>query len=256
VWQVKTKLAFQLNRVYIYLSQKTTILQQNLHYLASNLQRVSVGLVSRKRKQLPPLIFPKHLGLLCYTPLPPGFSKAIAEVIAGSFQNFFYSIHHFEVDIPNYFFKNDVRQRNRDSKDYLLHGTKKFFTLGQKIGQLSRTNIMITFTDWPLFSSHYKNAEFLFGEANRALGVCIVSFAPLREDFYGREANNPLFLDRVLKVTMHELGHQILRCFNHCSDSNCILSFAKDIGAVDNRMLGFCPTCQDKIEKLRAAFNL
>ncbi|OLS14906.1 MAG: archaemetzincin-like protein [Promethearchaeota archaeon CR_4] len=261
MWQVKTKLEFQLNRVYIYLYRKTTTLQKKVHTFASNLQRVSgsvkKGLTSRKRQPLAPLIFPKHLGILCYNSLPPGFSKTITEEIARNIHSFFYSMRDLEVwDLPPHFFEKDVRQRKRASKDYLLHSTKKFFSLSHKIGQLSRTNIIIAFTDWPIYSSHHKNAEFLFGEANRELGVSIVSLAPLREDFYGRESDDQLFLERVLKVTMHELGHQILRNFNHCCDPTCVLSFAKDIEAVDCRRMSFCVTCQDKIEKLRVAFNL
>jgi len=137
-----------------------------------------------------------------------------------------------------------------------LHGTEKFYSLGKRVGQAVKADIVLAFTEEPLYSSKFKKAEFLFGEANRPLETCIVSLAPIREEFYGRTRDDSLLLQRLLKETLHELGHQLLRTMNHCENPTCAMAYAPDVAAVDKKQVNFCPACREKLTQLHATFNL
>jgi archaemetzincin len=87
--------------------------------------------------------------------------------------------------------------------------------------------------------------NFVFGEADVAHGVCIISLVRLRQEFYGLPKNENLFLERALKEAVHELGHTYR--LGHCGDTRCIMHFSNSLSDTDIKGPDFCPRCNLKL---------
>jgi archaemetzincin len=82
---------------------------------------------------------------------------------------------------------------------------------------------------------------FVFGEAQLRGPAAIVSAHRLHEEYYGLPADEGVLVQRLVKETLHELGHtQGLR---HCTDWRCVMSSAHTVERVDIRQAGFCAAC-------------
>ncbi len=87
--------------------------------------------------------------------------------------------------------------------------------------------------------------NFVFGEADVAHGVCIISLVRLRQEFYGLPKNENLFLERALKEAVHEIGHTYR--LGHCGDTRCIMHFSNALQNTDIKGPDFCPRCKLKL---------
>ncbi len=87
--------------------------------------------------------------------------------------------------------------------------------------------------------------NFIFGEADVAHGVCIISLVRLRQEFYGLPKKENLFLKRALKEAVHELGHTYR--LGHCGDTRCIMHFSNSLQDTDIKGPDFCPRCKLKL---------
>jgi len=87
--------------------------------------------------------------------------------------------------------------------------------------------------------------NFVFGEADVAHGVCVISLVRLRQEFYGLPKNENLFLERALKEAVHELAHTYR--LGHCGDTGCIMHFSNSLQDTDIKGPGFCPRCKLKL---------
>ncbi len=87
--------------------------------------------------------------------------------------------------------------------------------------------------------------NFVFGEADVVHGVCIISLVRLRQEFYGLPKKEKLFLERVLKEAVHELGHTYR--LGHCGDTRCIMHFSNSLQDTDIKGPDFCPRCKLKL---------
>lgn len=82
---------------------------------------------------------------------------------------------------------------------------------------------------------------FVFGEAQLDGRAALIScFRP------GGGASDvrppqPLFLERLSKLCIHELGHT----FNlpHCRQNGCLMGFSANLEKLDQKKLGFCKYC-------------
>lgn len=80
--------------------------------------------------------------------------------------------------------------------------------------------------------------NFIFGEADRESGAALVSLARLGSG----EAGERLIGERLLKESIHELGH--LLGLEHCPRQRCIMHYSNSIEDTDLKGPGFCPACQ------------
>ena len=87
--------------------------------------------------------------------------------------------------------------------------------------------------------------NFVFGEADVAHGVCIISLVRLHQEFYGLPKNENLFLERALKEAVHELGHTYR--LGHCGDTRCIMHFSNSLQDSDIKGPDFCRRCKLKL---------
>ena len=82
---------------------------------------------------------------------------------------------------------------------------------------------------------------FVFGEAQLGGRGAVVSTARLREESGGRSGNPGLFLNRLLKECLHELGHTF--GLTHCANSGCVMERSNTVFDVDRKNRAFCPDC-------------
>lgn len=85
--------------------------------------------------------------------------------------------------------------------------------------------------------------NFIFGQA-RINGIGgVVALARLRPEFWGEARDDSLFLSRVLKEAVHELGHSF--GLGHCPDPSCVMHFSNTIWDTDRKGADFCERCKD-----------
>ena len=94
--------------------------------------------------------------------------------------------------------------------------------------------------------------NFVFGEALAFRGPAIISTHRLRPEYYGMRPDRGLFLERVLKEAVHELGHTF--GLGHCADPRCVMFFSNSILDTDRKRAQPCRGCHARIlEKIKAS---
>ena len=88
---------------------------------------------------------------------------------------------------------------------------------------------------------------FVFGEA-RLNGRCaVVSSYRLDNKFYGLPDNPALLQERLLKESIHELGHTF--GLFHCHNPDCVMKSSTYVEEIDFKTSRFCDKCSDKLIK-------
>lgn len=88
--------------------------------------------------------------------------------------------------------------------------------------------------------------NFVFGVAERESGVAVISIHRLEPEFYGSTPDRELLQTRLLKESIHEIGHVL--GLNHCGDPRCVMHFSSTIADTDAKGPGFCSRCETKLE--------
>jgi archaemetzincin len=84
---------------------------------------------------------------------------------------------------------------------------------------------------------------YVFGEAQLGGRVAVASTARLREDL--GLAGERLFVERLVKEAVHELGHAY--GLVHCQVPRCVMSRAAGVRDVDEKSLQICPRCRHRL---------
>jgi len=87
---------------------------------------------------------------------------------------------------------------------------------------------------------------FVFGEAQLGGTGAVVSLARLRQEFYGLESDERLFLERLHKECLHELGHTY--GLVHCQHPECIMYLSNTVHDVDRKGRTMCRACSDILQ--------
>lgn len=85
--------------------------------------------------------------------------------------------------------------------------------------------------------------NFVFGLANRDLGIGVLSTARLTER--NDELTPSQIKERIFKEAAHEIGH--LGGLTHCERDTCLMSFSNTIGEVDQKLPLLCDDCKRKL---------
>ncbi len=83
---------------------------------------------------------------------------------------------------------------------------------------------------------------FVFGEAQLAGSCAIISGHRLRQEFYGLPPDEKMFQHRLLKESIHELGHTFT--IPHCDDYECVMAPSHAVEWIDLKTHRFCATCR------------
>jgi archaemetzincin len=86
----------------------------------------------------------------------------------------------------------------------------------------------------------------LFGLARESAGVAVVSTARLSNEYYGLEACDSEFMDRIVTEGAHEVGH--LLGLGHCSDRECIMFCPDTLDELNGKKKSFCTACKKQLE--------
>jgi archaemetzincin len=89
----------------------------------------------------------------------------------------------------------------------------------------------------------YANSlNFVYGLGERNGNFAVISYFRLDQRFYNKERDDKLFQQRVLKESIHEIGHMM--GLEHCKNKNCVMSFSPNILFVDRKTDKFCARCE------------
>jgi len=88
---------------------------------------------------------------------------------------------------------------------------------------------------------------FLFGEAQYRGPGAVVSTARLKNEFYGMPPDPILLQERLLKESVHELGHTF--GLKHCYSPGCVMVSSTDIEGIDAKSPLFCERCRASLRK-------
>jgi len=87
--------------------------------------------------------------------------------------------------------------------------------------------------------------KYVFGEAQMDGPCALVSTHRLHEEFYGLQRDDDLLAQRLLKESIHELGHTLN--LRHCGDYNCAMASAHAVEWIDLRASNFCGACRAEL---------
>ncbi len=96
--------------------------------------------------------------------------------------------------------------------------------------------------DVDLYAPERSELNFVFGQAEPGSGVAIISLCRLRQEL---PPNPQLFLKRVAKEAVHELGHTF--GLGHCVKSKCVMHFSNSLHDTDVKEMTFCSQCHPKL---------
>ena len=88
--------------------------------------------------------------------------------------------------------------------------------------------------------------NFVFGQADLASGVALISLCRLHQEYYGLPSDKALFLLRTAKEAVHELGHTY--GLRHCYNPKCVMHFSNSLRDTDIKNESFCKRCQQELE--------
>jgi len=92
-----------------------------------------------------------------------------------------------------------------------------------------------------------ESKDFVFGSANPALGVAIVSLIRLYDTYYGLPPNQVRFRSRAIKESVRFLG--LSMGMRPLDDPQCIMSPSHKIEDIDRKLPSFCPPSKAHLEK-------
>lgn len=85
---------------------------------------------------------------------------------------------------------------------------------------------------------------FVFGEAQIGGACAVVSGHRLRQEFYGLPADKELFVGRLQKEAVHELGHTLE--LTHCDDYSCAMAPSHAVEWIDLKESALCRSCAEQ----------
>jgi archaemetzincin len=89
---------------------------------------------------------------------------------------------------------------------------------------------------------------FVFGEAQLGGPCAVVSTHRLRQEFYGLPPDPVLLSDRLLKESLHEIGHML--ALAHCEDYLCSMAPSHSVEWIDLKAPHFCSDCLARMESM------
>lgn len=83
---------------------------------------------------------------------------------------------------------------------------------------------------------------FVFGDGQLNGKAAIISLFRPRGDAGDPPPSRPVFFRRILKLSLHELGHSF--GLEHCREEGCLMGFSTNLEKLDKKDLVLCDYCQ------------
>lgn len=103
----------------------------------------------------------------------------------------------------------------------------------------SRDDLVLGITEFDLYKTSH---QFVFGSASEAQHCAVVSLHRLRSEFYGDPPDDNALFQRLLKESVHEIGHAL--GLRHCYNARCAMYYSNSVFDTDNKYSHFCETCE------------
>ena len=140
-----------------------------------------------------------------------------------------------KLDIPKQAYNQWRRQYDAERVMKILSGNKEARFIDKSLPVLFLTE----------FDIYYKGLNFVFGLEDPTLNTMIVSYARLKPEFYGKRTNFYILMERIVKETIHEIGHYL--GLSHCRHPFCVMNFSPSVDDVDRKEKVFCKDCKIKL---------
>lgn len=174
-----------------------------------------------------------------------GFPSDLKDTIRQSIEDYYHfkTVVYKDIQIPKEFytaFKSPryradsiihfLRKIKADSIDYIVGLTTKdiCITKYDEDGEIKSPGSK--YKDWGIFGLGYRPGT-----------SCVVSIKRLKHP------NRTKYIDRIKKVTLHELGHNL--GLRHCKNQHCFMrDAAETIKTIDQVELNLCDKCFNKVQ--------
>jgi archaemetzincin len=128
----------------------------------------------------------------------------------------------------------------------VLNNVRKQLFFGSICGRLSaafdpREELLLGVTDFDLYKTSH---QFIFGSSSPAQRCAVVSIHRLRAEFYGEKPDENALFQRLLKESVHEVGHTL--GLKHCYNARCAMYYSSSIVDTDNKYPQFCDVCDKR----------
>jgi archaemetzincin len=116
---------------------------------------------------------------------------------------------------------------------------------------LQRMQPLVRSQDWRILAIadldlYIPILKYVFGEAQMGGPCAVVSAYRLHQEFYGLDRDDTLLRQRLLKESVHELGHTL--DLRHCQDYRCAMASSHAVEWIDLREPTLCLSCQSQVE--------
>jgi archaemetzincin len=88
--------------------------------------------------------------------------------------------------------------------------------------------------------------KYVFGEAQLGGPCAVVSVHRLRQEFYGLDRDDALLRQRLVKESIHEIGHTL--GLRHCQDYSCVMASSHSVEWIDLRDSTLCDSCRSQVD--------
>lgn len=174
--------------------------------------------------------------------IPDNVMEDVAFRLSRVFKSLTFDISQKHIDVPTHAFNEGRRQYN---SSIILEELSHLYNKGVFEGY----ERVIGLVD---VDAYVLGLNFVFGEALLNGPVAIVYLARLKPEFYGGPSNYELFIERICKEIVHELGHTI--GLRHCANPRCVMHFSNSIIDTDYKSMLFCARCQSIISRILTLF--
>lgn len=127
--------------------------------------------------------------------------------------------------------------------EFALHGERQQYHSSQI---LQRMQHHVSHQTWRMLGVaavdlYIPILTFVFGEAQMGGPTAVISVHRLRKEFYGFVPDEDLLRARILKESIHELGHTL--ALTHCDDYSCAMAPSHAVEWIDLKGSKLCRSC-------------
>lgn len=127
-----------------------------------------------------------------------------------------------------------------------LNSVRKQLFFGSVAAKLTalaedRDTIVLGVTEYDLYKTSH---QYIFGSSSESHRCAAVSLYRLRSEYYGDDPDENVLFQRLLKESVHEIGHVL--GLKHCYNARCPMYASNSIFDTDNKFSNFCESCEKR----------